>query len=114
MIYESLGLDYIISRDYGDFDIKCVFNSYITIDILDVISVIQKRLPSGDYTDESVDEEPGLQRAANANREITKASSSKSGSKYGKVGVGSERRNDVKLLLDNNPAYLTFHFTAGE
>lgn len=44
MIYESLGLDYIISRDYGDFDIKCVFNSYITIDILDVISVIQKRL----------------------------------------------------------------------
>jgi len=59
MIYESLGLDYIISRDYGDFDIKCVFNSYITIDILDVISVIQKRLPSGDYTDESVGEAAG-------------------------------------------------------
>lgn len=98
MVYQTLGIRYIASKNYDDYEITPHFATSIYIDVLQVVKSVQKSLVAPDNLTSSTNKKLDY-----------KYSFFKMWKKIGKYGQVGENRKDVTLTLENKPPYLTFH-----
>ena len=103
MVYQTLGIRYIASKNYDDYEITPHFATSIYIDVLQVVKSVQKSLVAPDNLTSSTNKKLDY-----------RYSFFKMWKKIGKYGQVGENRKDVTLTLENKPPYLTFHWFAGE
>jgi hypothetical protein len=105
MLYDTIGIKFVESRNSGDFEVIPHYLPYIQLDASEVVNMVQDMLQKEELSKDKNKLPSNIEFDYNF-------------FKYwkivGKFGASEENRNDITLTLENDPKLITFHTYVGK